>query len=68
MSFYPNIFLWVAAAVADAAVVNPNGTKTLLANSFSTFFIKDKQGFSNGPKSLPKNLPDCSILCNSNFW
>ena len=25
----PNIFLWIAAYVADAAAVNPNGIKTL---------------------------------------
>ena len=30
----------------------------------STFPIKDNPVFSNGPKSLPKNPPDCSILCN----
>ena len=60
----PNIFLWIAASVADADVVNPNGIKTLLANSLSTLPIKGKPVFSNGPKSLPKNPPDCSILCN----
>ena len=27
-----NIFLWIAASVADAFAVNPNGIKTLLAN------------------------------------
>ena len=35
-----------------------------LSNGLSTFFIKDNPVFSNGPKSLPKNLPDCLILCN----
>ena len=25
-------FLWIAASIADAAAVNPNGIKTLLAN------------------------------------
>ena len=60
----PNIFLWIAASVADATAVNPNGTKTLLANSLSTFPIKDNSGFGNGPKGLPKNPPDCPILCN----
>ena len=44
--------------------VNPSGVKTLLANGFSTFLIKDKIVFSNGPKSLPKNPADCPILCD----
>ena len=34
----PKFFLWIAASVAAAAAVNPNGIKTLLANGFSTFF------------------------------
>ena len=63
----PNILLWIAASVADAAAVNPNGIKTLLANGLSTFPIKGNPVFSNGPKSLPKNPPDCPILCNWAF-
>ena len=59
----PNIFLWIAASVVDAAAINPNGIKTLLANGLVTFPIKGNPGFSNGPKSLPKNSPDCTILC-----
>ena len=52
-----NIFLWTAASVAAAAaVVNPNGVKTLLANRLSASPIKGNPVFSNGPKSLPKNL------------
>ena len=54
----------MAASVADAAVFNPNCIKTLLANGLSTFFIKGKPVFNNGPKSLPKSSPDCSVLCN----
>ena len=50
-----SIFLWIIASVADVAAVNPNGIKTLLANGFNT---------SNGPKSLPRNPPDCSVLWN----
>ena len=50
--------------VADAAAVNPTGTKILLANGFSTFSIKDKSVFNNAPRSLPKNSPDCPILYN----
>ena len=35
-----------------------------LANGLSTFPINDKSVFINGPKSLPKNPPDCPTLCN----
>ena len=59
----PNIFLLLAASVADAAGVNLNDIKALLANGLSTFFIKGNPVFSNGLKSLPKNSPDCPILC-----
>ena len=45
-----------------AVTVNPNGIKTLLANGFNTFFIQSNPVFSTGPKSLPKNPPDCPIL------
>ena len=55
----PNIFLWIAASVA----VNLN-RKTLLANGLRIFFVKGNPVFNNGPKSLPKNPPDCPILCN----
>ena len=40
----------MAASVADVAAVNPNGTKTLLANGLSTFPIKGNQVFSNDLK------------------
>ena len=60
----PNIFLWIAASVADAAAVDPNCTKTFLADGLSTFPIKSHPIFSNGPKSLLKNPPHCPILCN----
>ena len=50
-------FLWVAASVADATAVKPNGIKTLLANGLSTFPIKGNLVFSNGPKSRPKSPP-----------
>ena len=60
----PNFFLWIAVSVADAAAVNPYGIKTLLANGLSTFSITGHPVFNNGPKSPPKNSPDCPILCN----
>ena len=46
----PNIFLWIAASVADDAAVNPNGNKALLANGLSTFPIKGNPVFNTGPK------------------
>ena len=58
------MLFWITASVANAAAVNPTGVKTLLTNGFSTFLIKDKIFFSNGPKSLPKNPADCPILCD----
>ena len=60
----PNIFLWIPASVADAAAVNINEIKALLANGLSTFFIKGNLVFSNGPRSLPKNPPGWTILWN----
>ena len=38
----PKILFLKAASVIIAAAVNPNGIKTLLANSVSTFFLKGK--------------------------
>ena len=43
----PNIFLSIAASVANATAVKPNGIKTLLANDLSTFSIKGNPVFSN---------------------
>ena len=66
----PNTFLWIAAFVAYAvfvaytAAVNPNGIKIVLANGSSVFLTKVDPVFSNGPKGLLKNPPECPILCN----
>ena len=60
----PKTFFRIVASVASAAAVNPNGIKTLLANGFSTFFIKGKPVFDNDPKILPKIAPGCPILYN----
>ena len=60
----PKIFLCIPASAADAAAVNHKWIKTLLANAFITFFIKGNLVFSNGPRSLPRNPPDCIILDN----
>ena len=60
----PRIFLCIPASAADAALVNPNGIKTLLANGFITFFINGSRVFNNAPRSLPKNPRGCTILDN----
>ena len=53
----PKIFLCIPTSAADAAVVNPKGIKTLLANGLITFFINGNPVFSKGPRSLPRNPP-----------
>ena len=35
-----------------------------LANDLNKYPIKGSTAFSNGPKSLLRNPPDCPILCN----
>ena len=57
-----NIFLGIPVSAADTVAVNLSGTKTLLANRWSTFFINDKLVFNDGPRSLPKNQHYCTIL------
>ena len=63
----PNIFSQISETDADATTVNNHGVITLLGNDLSTFSIKDNPVSSNGSKSLPKNLPDCPMLCNWAF-
>ena len=53
-----NIFLCIPASAADAAAVNPKGTKTLLANGLITFFINGNLVFSDGQSNLRRNPPD----------
>ena len=50
--FDPNNFSWIAASIADAAALNPNGIKTPLANGLSLFAIKGNPVFSNCPKGM----------------
>ena len=57
-------FFMYPASAADAAAVNLNGIKTLLANALITFFINGNPTFSNGWRSLPRNPPDWIILDN----
>ena len=63
-------FFWIDASIvaAAAAAVNPNGIKTILDNGLSISSIKGKPVLSNGPRSIPKNPPDCPILCNWVFY
>ena len=56
--------LCIPASAADAAAVNANGIKMLLANDLITFFIIGNPVFNNVPKSLPGNSPDWTILDN----
>ena len=57
-------FFCIPKSAADAVAVNPNGIKTFLANSLIAFSINCNPVFSNGPRSLPRNPPDCIILDN----
>ena len=57
-----NFFFWIAASVADAAEVNPNGIETLLVKGLSIFFIEGNRILSNGARNSPRNPPDCTIL------
>ena len=47
------IYLCIPSSAADADAVNPNGTKTLLANGLITFVINGSPVFNNGPRRLP---------------
>ena len=51
-------------SATDAAAVNLNGIKILLAHGLITFFINGNPVFGNRLRSLPKNPPDCIILDN----
>ena len=63
----PNIFWRIPASVADAATVNTNGIKMLLAKGLSKFPVKGHPVFIKDPKRLPKSNPDFPILCNCVF-
>ena len=52
----PSIFFSITASVAESAVVNPEGTQTLLANGMNTFFNNGKPTGINGLRKL-RNLP-----------
>ena len=46
----------------DAAAVNPNGIKILLANGLITFFINGNFVSSNGPEAYQEILLIVSLL------
>ena len=56
------VFLSLPASAADATAVNPNDIKVLLGNGWRAFCTKGKPIFSNGPRDLPRNPSDCTIL------
>ena len=56
MIFFSSYNFWIAASVADAAAVNPNGNKTLLAGDVCTIFINSKPAVINDLRIL-KNPP-----------
>ena len=62
----PKIFFWIAASDADAATVNPKGTKTLLANYVSTLFINSKPAVLNSLRKL-RNPPSWLLFFSTSF-
>ena len=60
-------FLYAHTSAADAVTFNSNGTKTLLANVLSTLAVKGQAGFSNVPRSISRNPPNCTILDSWGF-
>ena len=58
------IFLFIPASAGDAAAINANGIKTLLAKGLITFFSDGNPVCSNGPRSIPRNHSNCIILDN----
>ena len=52
--------LCIPESAADAAAVYLKGIKTLLANALITLFINCNPIFSNGPRSLSRNLHKCT--------
>ena len=52
----PKFIFLIAASVAEAAAVKPNGIKTLYANGVRAFFINGKPADINGLRKL-RNPP-----------
>ena len=54
ISFISSYEIIVLTPDPDAAAVNPNGVKIILANVLCTFPINSNPIFRNGPKNLPR--------------
>ena len=52
----PKLSSWMASFVAEATVINPKGTKVLVANGVSTFFINGKSAVIHSLRKL-RNPP-----------
>ena len=52
LSYMIQFFFLIATSVTDAAAVNTNGIKTLLANGVSAFFINGKPAHINCLRKL----------------
>ena len=53
----PKIFFWIAASVAYAVAVKPNGIRTIFLASVSTFFFNGKTTLFNVGRKLMSNPP-----------
>ena len=60
------MFFWIDASVAEAAAVNPNGIKKLLANGMSMFFIK--LTFINEPRESSEKSYSLIYNRSSSFF
>ena len=63
----PNIFYEEPHLLFQQLLLILTVLKRFKLNGLSTFSIKGNPVFNNGPKSLPKNTSDCSVLCNCVF-
>ena len=54
-------FFWIVVSVADAALVNPEGTKTLLTKGISLLFINGKPTFTKRPRKF-SNVPFWQVI------
>ena len=60
----PRIFFRIPASVADAATVDPNGIKMLLANGLRIFSINGNPTFKSGLRNLLRNLLGDTLIDN----
>ena len=57
----PKTFFWIAASIANADAVSPNGAKTFLANYVSMFFVNGTAILINGARNL-SNPPSWLLI------